>query len=228
MVKKMYASGLSQRRMSIILNVTRKTIHRKIVFLGIQARKRHQKFLQTLDQRELSHLQMDDLISSHHTKLKPLSLSTVCSKKSRKILGVQLSQIPAFGHLAALSRKKYGYRPNELTKGLNKLMQDLAKFVPREGVIDSDEHHLYPKFVKKHLPHWHHHQFKSQRASVAGQGELKSIKWDPLFAINHSFAMMRANMNRLFRHTWNTTKSLEMFMHHLWIYVEFHNQVLTK
>lgn len=228
LVRKLYSSGLSQRRMAIVLGATRKTIARKIQFLGSQAKQNHQAFLTTVNQEELSHLQFDELLTSHHTKLKPLSLSVVCSKKSRKILAVELSQIPSFGHLAKISIKKYGRRPRELRRTLNRLFAELNKILPASGIIESDEHQFYPRPIKKHLPNWLHLQHKSVRASVVGQGELKRIKWDPLFSINHTFAMMRANINRLFRRTWNTTKSLEMLMHHVWIYVEFHNTVLTK
>ncbi len=39
--------------------------------------------------------------------------------------------------------------------------------------------------------------------------------------------MLRANINRLFRKTWNTTKKVEALIDHLWIYVRYHNAVLV-
>jgi hypothetical protein len=39
--------------------------------------------------------------------------------------------------------------------------------------------------------------------------------------------MLRANLNRLFRKTWCTTKNKQGLIDHLSLYVEFHNRVLT-
>jgi hypothetical protein len=63
---------------------------------------------------------------------------------------------------------------------------------------------------------------------VVGQGELKKVGRDPLFSLNHTCAMLRANLNRLFRRTWCTTKRIDRLEAHLWIYVRFHNEVLLK
>jgi hypothetical protein len=214
--------------MALILNTTQKTISRKLVFLGNLSKLRHQEFLKGLSEEDLKALQFDDLITSHHTKLKPVSVSVMVTKGKRKILACEVSQIPAFGHLAQLSVKKYGKRPNELPKQLDQLFQKLAPFLPESGQIDSDEHRLYPDVIKKYLPKWRHKQFASIKATVAGQGELKRKLNDPLFPINQTLAMLRANLNRLFRRTWCTTKNLQRLEHHLWIYIGFHNNYLTQ
>jgi hypothetical protein len=39
--------------------------------------------------------------------------------------------------------------------------------------------------------------------------------------------MLRANMNRLFRKTWCTTKTPAGLIDHLSLYVGYHNRVLT-
>lgn len=226
-VRKLFVSGVSQRRMCLILNVTRKTIKRKLAFLGIESKQRNQNLIKTIAQEELRHIQMDELITYEHTKLKPVSLS-VATTKSRLILAGEICRIPAFGHLAKLSRAKYGKRPNEIRATLNRFMEQLSAILPEHGRIDSDEHHLYPDVIKRHLPHWQHRRYKSKRSSSAGLGELKLRGYDPLFSINHTLAMLRANMNRLFRRSWNTTKCLESFMHHFWIYVDFHNTRLLE
>jgi hypothetical protein len=40
--------------------------------------------------------------------------------------------------------------------------------------------------------------------------------------------MFRANMNRFFRRTWCTTKTLKGLESHLALYVLFHNTVLVR
>ena len=61
---------------------------------------------------------------------------------------------------------------------------------------------------------------------MTGQGELKKLRFDPLFALNHTCAMLRANINRLFRRTWCTTKKKERLEQHLAVYMDFHNRIL--
>jgi hypothetical protein len=212
--------------LAIILKVNRKTIKRKFDFLAGQARLHHQDFLKTLSADDLTHLQFDDLITSEHTKLKPLSLSVIVTKK-RQIIGAVMSEIPAFGKTAAFSRRKYGRRKNEHEKHLRELWQSLVPVLPEAGRVDSDEHQNYSRIIRDLFPHWEHRRYKSQRVSVMGQGELKSKSRDPLFSINHTLAMLRAHINRLFRRTWNTTKDPQALMNHFWIYADFHNRVLV-
>jgi hypothetical protein len=92
--------------------------------------------------------------------------------------------------------------------------------------VESDENPHYPKFVKRHLPHARHTRYPGARGAVTGQGELKKIKFDPLFSLNHTCAMLRANLNRLFRRTWCTTKNPQGLEDHISLYVRYHNEVL--
>ena len=69
---------------------------------------------------------------------------------------------------------------------------------------------------------------KGRRGCVVGQGELKAIGFDPIFAFNHTAAMLRANMNRLFRRTWCTTKTIRGLEDHLALYVKYHNEELLN
>ena len=57
---------------------------------------------------------------------------------------------------------------------------------------------------------------------------MKKLVFDPLFSLNHSCAMLRANLNRLFRRTWCTSKTRQGLIDHLSLYVRFHNEVLTE
>jgi hypothetical protein len=95
-------------------------------------------------------------------------------------------------------------------------------------LIKSDESPHYPQDVKKHFPYAEHQKFKGRRGCVTGQGELKAGGFDPLFSLNHTAAMFRANVNRLFRRTWNTTKKMSRLRLHLFVYIDFHNQRIAQ
>jgi len=53
-----------------------------------------------------------------------------------------------------------------------------------------------------------------------GQGELKKAGFDYLFSVNHTFATVRAKVNRLNRRTWCTTKNPERLADHIDIFID--------
>ncbi len=228
LVFKLLCSGVSQRRCAELLGVNRKTVARKLIYLGKKCRFKQKKLLKSYQIREL---QFDDLITSHHSKLKPLTVPVFVDSKTRIILSVEVGQIPAFGHIAKRSRKKYGKRPCKHKATLERGFKKLEKLNKDHRVIRviTDDHKNYPPVVRKYCKKITHLRFSSRPASVVGQGEMKKGGFDPLFSVNHTLAMLRANINRLFRRTWCTTKDPKRLKDHLDIYTWFHNtRILSK
>ena len=226
MLFELLASGVSMRRSARLLRIHRTTVHRKLQYLAKKSRLKHDDFLASIGKQNVLHMQFDDLISSVHTKLKPVSISVAVDATTRVILGAKVGKIPAFGHLAALSRKKYGRRENEHSKKMNELFSSIEKFIHPNALIESDLHHEYYAHVKKYFPLCEYKQYKGEKGSVAGQGELKKVHYDPLFMINHTMASFRAGINRLIRRTWCTSKKLEMLQNHIDLFISYHNQSL--
>lgn len=210
----------------MLLNIHRLTVARKFQFLAQQVRYKNKKNLENLP--PFTDVQFDDLETIEHTKCKPLSVIMMVDKKTRYILGFRVCQMPAKGHLAHIARKKYGFRPDKRAKGRNELFQELRKHIVYDAKITSDESPHYPHSVKKWFPGATHLTTPGKRGCVAGQGELKKVGFDPLFSLNHTFAMLRANINRLFRRTWCTTKVPDRLTDHIELYVHFHNQKLIN
>jgi len=219
-VFKLYCSGVSLNRMAWILGVHRLTIKRKILYLAKKCNRDHQKLIQN---RVFSEIHIDDLITIEHTKLKPLSVTNIYASDQRLILKSQVSQIPAFGLLAKISRAKYGYRESHLREGLDKVFTEVAPYIKKDALFKSDMHQLYPEYIFKYFPKAELQTFKSEKGCVSGQGELKKQKYDPIFSINQFNAKLRADLNRLFRRTWCTTKDPRMLQCHLDIYRHFYN-----
>ena len=226
LLKNLLASCVSLRRAAKLLGISRKTVARKLRFLGQVCREEHLAFL-TNQARHIQAIQFDELQSFEHTKCKPLSVAVAVSVHNRKILGFSVSSMPATGHLAAVSRKKYGSRPDYRRAGLRALFTSFAKRIPENVQIHSDQHPFYKPIIQAIFPRANYHQSKGVKAAVTGQGELKKKQNDPLFCINHTLAMLRANINRLVRKTWCTTKDPARLADHLAIYISVHNSVLT-
>jgi len=225
-VAKLLCSGVSQRRIALLLKITRVTVARKLAFLAKGSEQRHEIRLQMLPKAK--EVQFDDLITIEHTKCKPLAISLAVETGTRRILGFEVSSIPASGPLASLSRNKYGPRRNTRPRGLQRLFDKVRTALDKDVSFRSDEDPLYPQVVRRNFPGSVHIRHPGGRGCISGQGELKKLLFDPLFSLNHTCAMLRANINRLFRRTWCTTKKPECLRQHIAVYVEFHNTVLIK
>ncbi|MEE3078856.1 MAG: hypothetical protein VX341_05935 [Bdellovibrionota bacterium] len=224
MLYKLICSGNSMRRCSRILGVNYKTVARKVDYLAEKSRRRQEKLLTELQKSKVERMQFDDLITLEHTKMKPLSVSLAVDKDRRIILGAEVSRIPAFGHLAKKSVKKYGYRENHHVRGLNRLFLKIQKTISTDALIESDEHKTYPALVNQYFHTSEYKRYKGGRGCVAGQGELKRQVFDPLFTLNHTCAMMRDSINRLIRKTWCTTKKVSRLQNHIDIFISFYNR----
>jgi len=215
------ASLISQRRLAIVLSANHKTIVRKFLLLGERAKHQFSKFNEQFPQA--TEVQFDELETIEHTKCKPVSVPLMVEKETRRILGFSVAQMPAKGKIAKISRKKYGRRVDHRRRARSNLFKQVRTHISNNAKIESDQNPAYPDEIKLHFPQAQHHSHKGQRGSTSGQGELKKIRFDPLFSLNHTCAQLRANINRLIRKTWCTTKRIDRLELHIYIYALFHN-----
>ena len=220
-IVELLASGNSLRRIALMKRLNRKTLAKKLIFLG-------EICLYLLSQstaagKEVKNMQFDDLESFIHTKLLPASVTLAVEKFTRRILGFRVSTIPAKGLNAKKSRMKYGPRKDKTHEARVSLFTELGPRIAHDAVIESDMNPRYPADVAACLPGREHKTYKGRAARPYGLGELKYGFKDPLFSLNHTCAMLRANINRLYRKTWCTTKKMESLNYHIAIYSIYHN-----
>ncbi len=224
LLRRLLVSGVSQRRCAKILNLDRKTVVRKFLFLSLDA------IFYLRRGNLLCHksrvIEFDDLETFESTKCKPLSVTLAVESRTRRILGVAVSRMPAKGRLIHKAKRRYGHRADDRAMGRAVLFRELRDLIHEDAVIKSDSNPHYPADVKRHFPRAKHVTYLGQRGSLGGQGELKKTRFDPLFSLNHTCAMFRANINRLFRKTWCTTKRSDRLYAHLALYAQFHNESL--
>lgn len=223
LLRKLLCSGVSQRRAARILNLHRTTVVRKFLFLALEAE--FCLLLQNHGKKKAKVIEFDDMESFEHTKCKPLSITLAVETGTRRILGLSVSRMPAKGLLAKVNR--YGPRADERGPARRGLFSRIQEFVEEDAVIKSDSNPHYKSDVIKFFPHAKYEQYLGKRGAVTGQGELKKLRFDPLFSLNHTCAKFRADVNRLFRRTWCTTKSPARLRSHLILYASYHNQHLS-
>ncbi|RZA01789.1 MAG: hypothetical protein EOP11_17220 [Proteobacteria bacterium] len=223
-VVELLCSGVSLRRVAMLTKLNRKTVVR--IFLIESMRAEFAYRTANLDMAKSDTIEFDDMETFEHTKCKPLSITLAVEQGSRRILGVEVSAMAANGKLAKKARRIYGPRKDERRAARKRLFARIESSVKPGAKIKSDQNPHYRSDVAKAFPGCTHERHKGKRGSLGGQGEIKKVKFDPLFSLNHTCAMFRANINRLFRKTWCTTKKAERLYAHIMLYVDFHNSKL--
>lgn len=223
--------GASLRRCALTWGISKNTVNRYFNLLGDFCK---EEFDQGHREEVLDPwcetIQFDEMETYDHSRLRPLAIAVAVNERTRKILSFEVSVMKPKCKLKAESFAKFGFRKSTRIPGLKRMMRRIPKTYHRvrKLVLKSDKCSFYPKVAKAVFPSAQHLVFLSRKACVVGQGELKVGKDDPLFAINHSCAMFRANVHRLYRRTWNTTKNEGQLLKHLYIYAHFHNAFLVQ
>lgn len=218
-------SGNTQQRTAELLQCSPTTVSRKLKWLALHKKSR------PLDSTE-KHIQIDEMESIEHTKLKPLTIP-ICVSDTYKILGVRVGKIPAKGHLAELSRKKYGVRENEREKVLRELLQNLRDKVRLKPLtITTDSHPLYPKLIQEYFPEAKHiavvsRELKEKKRELIHHKVTRKV-FDPLFALNQRCAKIRSDVRRMTRRSWCTTKIVENLHQQLLLYQIYNNDYVLN
>lgn len=220
-------SGSTQRRTARLLKCSRDTVGRKILWLRL-----HKSNPEPVSKYDASHIQIDELETIEHTKLKPLTIP-LCVSHTYKILGLSVGKIRAKGHLAEISDKKYGPREDERKRALTELFEHLKATLPVAPLtITTDANPLYGRFIKDYFPSSKHIRIVSRdhlkkKRELVYTAERKRV-FDPLFALNQRCAMLRSDIRRLTRRSWCTTKKIENLRNHLELYSVYNNQNLPS
>ena len=219
-------SGVSQRRTAYMFQVVPRTIARRVIRFGTICQKNMDFYRQT--RSKAKDVEFDELESFIHTKLKPVTIPIAVEKGTRKVLAVSIGNIGAKGHLKKISLKKYGRRPSEKRSSLTQLMEHLKSCVAPKVRFSTDQSPFYPNLIREHFPQSSHVTCKGARGAVVGLGELKKTAFDPIFTLNHTYAMFRDNLKTLSRRTWATAKRKDRLLFLLNIYAWFHNLWLDR
>ncbi len=220
------SSGVSQRRCAFLVDVRPRAIARRVDRFGRCSAHNLDHYRKS--RSKVKTILIDEMESFEHTKCKPLTMPIAVEDKTRKILSLAVGKIAAKGHLAEISRRKYGVRTCERKKCLDKVLIELKTCADTEVVFKSDDSQHYPTSLKRHFPERKHLTFKGRAPARIGQGELKKGRRDPLFYLNHSYAMFRDNLKTLSRRTWCTCKRPDRLESLMNMYAYFHNLWLER
>jgi hypothetical protein len=196
------------------LRVSPTTVYRKFLWLAANS-----KSVPKIGARELY---FDELETIEHTKCKPLSILLFVNERGT-LIKAKVAQMPAKGRLAEFSRRKYGLRKDKRDLVLSECLSDISQSILPE-IVRTDGKPSYQKAVKKYWPeinHEIHLRPEKEKLQTRLHEMRQKKKFDPLFRINHMCARLRADLRRLTRRSWCTTKKPENLQMHLDIYLKF-------
>lgn len=215
--RKLLCEGVTLRGASRALKMTYRNTYLKFLWLGRQAQ---------IEKQALSCnaniIYFDEMETIEHTKCKPLSIALMVSEEY-KILEARVAKMPAKGKLSKFSNRKYGKREDDREGALKTAFTSLcSKLENTPKLIKSDAKPSYRKHVNKHFPsveyQIHCRVNKEHQQSRLHEKKYKKM-FDPMFALNQRCAKLRADIKRLARRSWVTTKKPENLQLHLDIYI---------
>lgn len=205
---KLLCSGVTLRRTAKILGINKNTVAKKLKFLSGLAQEKHKAFLL---KTHTGFVQFDQIETYEHTKLKPLSIAIAIRAKTGEILDMNVGALKGKGPLAALSKIKYGHREDTTHQACIKVLETIKNVAKEDIVICSDSKTTYPNMIKSVLPH-----AQIRRSLGRKNTEL-------LWRLNHTAAKLRADLARMHRRTWSTTKARDWLQAHLYLYIAWNN-----
>ena len=208
-------SGMTMRRAAGLLHLSRRTVAKKLAFLGARARAAHAIFL-TLPEAKTAYVQFDELETCEHSKLKPLSVSLAVRAKTGQIIGAEVASMNCHGHTAKASVSLYGRRQDTRKAASLSVLRNVALVAKPTLTVATDKKATYRPLIKDTLP-TARHQVHPSRKTQPGQR-------DPMFKLNHLCAKLRSDLSRLSRRTWSLSKKPECLQAHLDLYIAFNNR----
>jgi hypothetical protein len=161
-----------------------------------------------------------------HTKCKPLSISIAVNGTNGKIIDTEVAYMQCKGHLAKISRNKYSWTLDTRQAASESVFQTVKKIAPPTVHIVTDKKTAYITWIGNVLPRADHDKFKRKvniKNSYRHNKKKKQKVFEPLFYLNMACAKIRADLARMRRRTWTTTKKMERLQDQLLIYTAWVN-----
>jgi transposase-like protein len=215
---RLLCNGNSQRAVGRSLLISKDTVHKYFLHLTAKAT----QFKATPTPIPVTTLYFDELESIEHTKLKPLCIALAISQ-DYKIVAIEVGKLKAKGHLAKISRLKYGFRQDESFVTCHKALLSAATIIQGQPLkVRTDKKPSYKGLLTSIFPTSIHEAFDRK---IDEEPFLKYNKkrFDPLFPLNQRCAKLRSDIKRLTRRSWCTTKKVENLQRHLDLYMAYNN-----
>ncbi len=222
-------SKVTQRQGARDLKCDRGAIARRLERFGKHCRAFHERVLHERGQSRpwQGRFLLDELETyEHNRRLKPLTVPALVHKPSHCILHAAVGTLPSRKPLSPANQKKLeqlelveGRRRSESRAKVAECFEVLQGICPTTGIVtvNTDQKHTYRALLKQ--------AFGDRLVHETTNSKEPRSYWNPLFVVNHTFAMLRDGLSRLVRRNWAVSKQREKLEWHLWVYIAWRNYV---
>ena len=223
-------SKVSQRQMTRKYHCGRGAVARRMERFGEHCRKFHERALRnrTASIPWEGRFLLDELETFEtDRRLKPVTVPLLAHLPSRCILHAAVGMLPArkplpprkLKQLEAIEAQEGKKRHSESREKVSECFTALSEITKQEKLVHvgTDEKSTYRTILRKTFGERLVHQSTHSK-------EPRTIK-NPLFLVNHTFAMLRDGLGRLVRRNWGATKERKKLEWHLWLYIGWRNYV---
>jgi len=222
-------SKVTQRQIARRLSCNRRTVARRLETFGKHCQAFHERLMHERGQTRAwqGRFLLDELETyEHNRRLRPLTVPVLVHKPSHCILHAAVGMLPARKPLSPANQRKLaqielteGKRRSESRTKVKECFDMLRRVCPTTGLVhvNTDQKHTYRALLKK--------AFGAQLVHETTNSKEPRSYWNPLFVVNHTFAMLRDGLSRLVRRTWAASKQREKLEWHLWTYIAWRNYV---
>ena len=163
----------------------------------------------------------------HNRRLKPVTVPVLVHKPSYCILHAAVGTLPPRKPLSKANQKKLALmeaaegrpRRSESRVKVAECFEVLKRATESQPIVSvaTDEKHSYGVLLRK--------SFGTRLVHERTHSKMPRTYWNPLFAVNHTLAMLRDGLSRLVRRNWGASKQREKLAWHMWIYIAWRNYV---
>jgi len=222
-------SKVTQRQCTRDLRCDRASIARRLERYGKHCREFHEQLMHERGQTRAweGRFLLDELETyEHNRRLKPVTVPVLVHKPSHCILHASVGTLPPRKPLSPANQKKLekleqveGKRRSESRDKVAECFDVLQSVCPSSGPVrvGTDQKYSYRALLKKRFGDRLEHE-------TTHSSRPRTIR-NPLFVVNHTFAMLRDGLSRLVRRTWAGSKEREKLEWHLWLYIGWRNYV---
>jgi len=222
-------SKVTQRQITRNHECNRKTVARRNKVFGKHCRSFHERALRASRSASAwpGRFLLDELETyEHNRRLKPVTVPLLVHKQSHFIVHVAVGTLPPRKPLSEANKRKLaafekdeGKRRSQSREKVSECCEVLKQICPGESIVTvaTDEKHTYRSLLKK--------SFGARVVHETTHSKEPRSYLNPLFVVNHTFAMLRDGLSRLVRRTWAASKEREKLEWHLWLYSAWRNYV---
>ena len=214
------------RQAARLTGAARETVARRMRYLGAHCRAYHEAAVKG---HGLAGVFLMDELESFETDrlIQPVTVPVLIQGGSLFVIHVETAPLPSRGRLDAYrtlrkmrNEARFGVRKSGSRAAVESTLLQLRTLLKNGEFlhIRTDKKSTYRALVRRHFA-------KSFGSHELVSSKRRRTRRNPLFAINHTLAMMRDGVSRLVRRSWGASKLRERLDDHLWIWISYRNYI---